>query len=275
MDFGHASHNKVAAARDLSEDLMIVAAKAIHDPSDLTGGGMSNNFPLFEAGEEHLAEAALEDAFQECARNTPAVLPVKPTNEMGKHLDCTAFALNPGQCYVIYSPKDFSAAARLVIPKFVRALCGLVKCRPSRLLVIPISEAALVIGTQTSKDTVASMTDPAKLAHLPICQTAYPLSIQPIKISKPDLPSGNRVHWVEWKRFDRHSSIPIPIATDGRLRSPKACFYCGQTRHEAQLGRCARCAVARYCSVECQRSAWQQHRSQCKEWAASRVAQPP
>ncbi|TFK69394.1 hypothetical protein BDN72DRAFT_840361 [Pluteus cervinus] len=43
------------------------------------------------------------------------------------------------------------------------------------------------------------------------------------------------------------------------------CYACGKTFPRSQLKRCARCFVARYCSRECQRSAWQEgHKLRCE-----------
>src|SRR5688500_15723522 len=43
--------------------------------------------------------------------------------------------------------------------------------------------------------------------------------------------------------------------------STKLCFMCGQ----ATKTTCARCKLASYCSVECQRSCWSGHKHLCKD----------
>jgi hypothetical protein len=43
--------------------------------------------------------------------------------------------------------------------------------------------------------------------------------------------------------------------------SAGCCLQCGRTASH----KCARCQVARYCSVECQRSNWPSHKGTCKE----------
>ncbi len=41
-----------------------------------------------------------------------------------------------------------------------------------------------------------------------------------------------------------------------------ACAACGADRH---LKKCARCRATRYCSVECQRMHWHEHKSVCRQ----------
>ena len=41
----------------------------------------------------------------------------------------------------------------------------------------------------------------------------------------------------------------------------KRCAYCGRVAHR----RCGRCRMLRYCSAECQRVAWPQHRQMCEK----------
>jgi hypothetical protein len=53
----------------------------------------------------------------------------------------------------------------------------------------------------------------------------------------------------------------------------EACSLCGKTAQElglVRLLRCSACTIAPlYCSAECQRGAWERHKSECK---ASRMA---
>jgi TPR repeat protein len=43
------------------------------------------------------------------------------------------------------------------------------------------------------------------------------------------------------------------------------CMGCGATR---KLKACAKCKVARFCTAECQRRTWPEHKPHCKRWAA-------
>jgi hypothetical protein len=48
------------------------------------------------------------------------------------------------------------------------------------------------------------------------------------------------------------------------------CMGCGATR---KLKACAKCKVARFCSAECQRRTWAEHKPHCKLWAAHAAAE--
>ncbi|KAF8964579.1 ankyrin repeat-containing domain protein [Flammula alnicola] len=50
-------------------------------------------------------------------------------------------------------------------------------------------------------------------------------------------------------------------------RVEKRCDYCG--RMDAPLKNCSKCHVARYCSVECQRKAWSEHKKTCQSFSTS------
>ena len=48
----------------------------------------------------------------------------------------------------------------------------------------------------------------------------------------------------------------------------ESCEVCGRTKSDAggkSLMRCARCQVVKYCSVECQRRDWKEHKKECKK----------
>lgn len=47
---------------------------------------------------------------------------------------------------------------------------------------------------------------------------------------------------------------------------PNVCLGCGDT--EKKQKKCGSCGVARYCSVECQRSHWSDHKRSCGEMKA-------
>jgi TPR repeat protein len=48
------------------------------------------------------------------------------------------------------------------------------------------------------------------------------------------------------------------------------CMGCGATR---KLKACAKCKVARFCTAECQRRTWAEHKPHCKLWAAHAAAE--
>ncbi|CAK5263662.1 unnamed protein product [Mycena citricolor] len=50
-------------------------------------------------------------------------------------------------------------------------------------------------------------------------------------------------------------------------REKKSCDSCG--KESASLKNCAKCRVARYCSVDCQRSAWPTHKRTCNPFSHS------
>jgi len=43
----------------------------------------------------------------------------------------------------------------------------------------------------------------------------------------------------------------------------KICWYCNK-ESEAKLKICSKCTKARYCSVDCQRAHWSEHKKICK-----------
>lgn len=49
----------------------------------------------------------------------------------------------------------------------------------------------------------------------------------------------------------------------------KKCDCCRRT--DAALKNCSKCHIARYCSVECQRKAWPEHKKTCQPFSASNV----
>jgi hypothetical protein len=58
------------------------------------------------------------------------------------------------------------------------------------------------------------------------------------------------------------TTSPVRVASGHLKRRAKTCFACGCTG--VQLKKCARCLVARYCSVRCQRHAWLAHKLSCR-----------
>ncbi|KAJ6491580.1 ankyrin [Mycena vulgaris] len=54
---------------------------------------------------------------------------------------------------------------------------------------------------------------------------------------------------------------------DEAPRSEKCCDMCGNSA--ATLKNCARCRIARYCSAECQKTAWPSHKKTCQPFSAS------
>ena len=83
--------------------------------------------------------------------------------------------------------------------------------------------------------------------------------------------SGMRGGW--WSQGASGSSAQgasggSPIASGGPPGSGtgggRQCKFCGKERPpEEKLFRCARCRVATYCSIECQRADWQDHQRIC------------
>ncbi|KAG5651267.1 hypothetical protein H0H81_009260 [Sphagnurus paluster] len=53
-------------------------------------------------------------------------------------------------------------------------------------------------------------------------------------------------------------------------RLEKKCDECG--KDDVALKNCAKCQVARYCSVECQRKAWPTHKKTCKPFSSKNTA---
>lgn len=58
----------------------------------------------------------------------------------------------------------------------------------------------------------------------------------------------------------------------------RACGWCGKARGEVaaaggKLRLCSRCKAACYCSPECQRSAYPEHKAECLRLAAARQQQ--
>ncbi|GAQ90657.1 hypothetical protein KFL_006680060 [Klebsormidium nitens] len=41
------------------------------------------------------------------------------------------------------------------------------------------------------------------------------------------------------------------------------CDQCGALKSPGELKRCSRCKSARYCSAQCQRADWKEHRKTC------------
>ncbi|KAK9815736.1 hypothetical protein WJX72_008739 [[Myrmecia] bisecta] len=160
---------------------------------------MNNQFLIFQPGQEEQAAAALDKGFAEVAADTPAALEVRQRSAWGQRQSTTAYPVIKGEAYMINCKKDFTAAGRLVIPKFVHALCALLKCTPSQLLVVPVAESAIVVGTLASAQAVALLTNPAKLATLESSDTRFLLSYQPM-IPK-DVPGAAESVWVEWQPY--------------------------------------------------------------------------
>ena len=56
----------------------------------------------------------------------------------------------------------------------------------------------------------------------------------------------------------RHSTDPW-----GQNGSTACCVTCGVTRVQSKLRRCGACQMARYCSADCAKADWQEHRMMC------------
>ena len=56
------------------------------------------------------------------------------------------------------------------------------------------------------------------------------------------------------------SKIPT-ISTAAQVQEQKKCQNCGVT--DKKLSQCSRCHFERYCSTECQKTAWPEHKKVC------------
>ncbi|KAK9815461.1 hypothetical protein WJX72_003996 [[Myrmecia] bisecta] len=171
-----------AGTRLLIPDLIISSVKTEIHP-DAGRGGMTNMFPVFMTGDEQKAEKALANAFAAVAKSTPNVLPVAPRSLYGhsppRCLGFTiAFTVYEGVAYMVGCQDDFSAAARLVVLKYVHALCALLNCRVDQLVVVPACEECIVVGTSASKKALSLLTSPSKLSNLDKCGVARYCSVE-------------------------------------------------------------------------------------------------
>jgi hypothetical protein len=61
-------------------------------------------------------------------------------------------------------------------------------------------------------------------------------------------------------------SVARPVDGSGLALSP-CCAFCGKTKSELAAGEklrsCSGCGAARYCSGECQKTAWPGHKKEC------------
>lgn len=60
--------------------------------------------------------------------------------------------------------------------------------------------------------------------------------------------------------------------TDDTFSSIVYCSKCGKRGTSASINKCARCKTALYCSTDCQKAAWPEHKHECvahggKTWA--------
>jgi hypothetical protein len=61
-----------------------------------------------------------------------------------------------------------------------------------------------------------------------------------------------------------HSIAVEYMRVNARLEAFKrVCSACGRFIDAKLLSRCARCKKARYCSKECQKDAWSDHKADC------------
>ena len=65
--------------------------------------------------------------------------------------------------------------------------------------------------------------------------------------------------------MDQPEDAPSPVHSYSELpaRYDEECLRCGAT---GDLRICAGCRVARYCSAECQRAHWKQHKKSCEDF---------
>ena len=76
------------------------------------------------------------------------------------------------------------------------------------------------------------------------------------------------------------SPVAVSVArpVDGSAPLPHCCALCGKTKSELAAGEklrsCSGCGVARYCSSECQKTAWPGHKKECSG-PFSTAAEPP
>lgn len=55
-------------------------------------------------------------------------------------------------------------------------------------------------------------------------------------------------------------------ASPAAIDNPKGCWVCGKEKTK----KCKGCGFARYCSAECQKQAWPNHKVQCREMSKRR-----
>ncbi|KAI0315470.1 hypothetical protein OF83DRAFT_352828 [Amylostereum chailletii] len=55
-------------------------------------------------------------------------------------------------------------------------------------------------------------------------------------------------------------TMPLNLQDDPR----DCCNYCSKAAGKASLRKCSACKMVRYCSQECQRAAWKNHKASCK-----------
>ncbi|KAI9800364.1 MAG: hypothetical protein M1825_004134 [Sarcosagium campestre] len=119
-------------------------------------------------------------------------------------------------------------------------------------------------------------------------QPHIPLSVQPgqraiCSCGNGTIPKGfisDIPHWETVSKYAVRAAIspiftppfvePLHETSDveamGRLLSDDCCVTCGQKEapgNRPELLKCARCLNAKYCSVECQRKDWKQHKTGC------------
>ena len=103
---------------------------------------------------------------------------------------------------------------------------------------------------------------------------------------KGKLPSGFTTGIPGWKTVSKHAfrialspSFSVPYVEGvceidkSRLSSIDAdgCDACGKSKRNGGVAllKCGRCRTAKYCSVECQRAKWKDHKKACKEIAVN------
>jgi hypothetical protein len=100
-------------------------------------------------------------------------------------------------------------------------------------------------------------------------------STSPARLCQMLKDAGGDVAGVSEKRMKKikawalASPVAVSVApvVDGSARVPPCCALCGKTKSELAAGEklrsCSGCGAARYCSGECQKTAWPGHKKEC------------
>jgi hypothetical protein len=84
-----------------------------------------------------------------------------------------------------------------------------------------------------------------------------------------DVAEGARLLWLAAAQGeDSARQLLAPLAGE-RAYVSACCMGCGATR---KLKACAKCKVARFCTAECQKRTWSEHKPHCKRWAEAEAA---
>lgn len=177
----------------------------------------------------------------------------------------------------------------LLLPEMVRALCRNLQCHPQQLVVTPYQQF-MFYAASCSDPLAMTMLGDMTSTLLDTRSSHSWLTNTPITIHDDGLPDDDSTP-VTWKPYEYYGSpaglvdydgmpsFPVPsneeaaqllLEAIGRREAPPLlkmqftdqCFGCRGTN---DLKGCAKCGVAVYCSVECQKKDWRHHKAFCKQ----------